>query len=155
MSLKRVLFVCTGNTCRSPLAEALLRHKLKDHSQVESRSAGVHAFPGSSASEGTQTILSERGIEMNHSAQPVTEELLDWADVVLTMTQGHKQLLLAHAPHQQEKIFTLKEYALGSVEELDVSDPFGGSLDVYRQTAVEIEECVDKLIENHILKDGR
>lgn len=103
-----VLFVCTGNTCRSPMAEVLLKRKSNHHVQ----SAGIFAMNGSEASEGTQVALSSIGITHQHQSQPVTESLLVWADLVLTMTMSHKEALMSKYPQVYDKAYTLKEYVL-------------------------------------------
>ncbi|WP_368503081.1 low molecular weight protein arginine phosphatase [Alkalihalophilus sp. As8PL] len=143
MSIKNILFVCTGNTCRSPLAEALLRHRMG--TEIEVKSAGVHAFPGSPASEGTRLVLEDKGIQHSHQSQPVTNDLLEWADVILTMTSGHKELVSSQFSEYQDKVHTLKEYVGIPSQRADISDPFGGLYEEYVRTADDIEECLDAL----------
>ncbi|ARK32756.1 low molecular weight protein arginine phosphatase [Halalkalibacter krulwichiae] len=143
--MTNILFVCTGNTCRSPMAEALLRSRAGE--EIEVKSAGVQAFPNSPASEGTLAVLAEKGIDTaeEHRAQHVTEELLEWADLILTMTHSHKQMLQTFYPHVSDYLFTLKEFVDPDVGHFDIADPIGGPIEAYRQTAVEIEESLTRL----------
>ncbi len=109
--MKRILFVCTGNTCRSPLAEGLFRDMAsKEGLDVEVRSAGVSALDGWPVSENTLKILEEKGISEKMSSNAISEQWVDWADVILTMTVSHKRNVIGRFPQAVEKTFTLKEY---------------------------------------------
>lgn len=153
--MRRVLFVCTGNTCRSPMAEGILRHLAqKVGLDVEVQSAGTHAFEGSKASTHAEAVLSERGIPHEHHSKLVNKELLKWADIVLTMTHGHKAILLQYFPDYVEKIYTLKELAFGGEGwTQDIGDPFGGELDEYRETGKELEDAIRQLINRWIQEE--
>ncbi len=138
-----IYFVCTGNTCRSPMAEALLQAKIQEELQV--RSAGIYAMTGGDISQNAKQVIRDAGIEYSHYSRQVSETDIRWANLVLTMTSAHKQLLMQAFPFAADKIFTLKEYVrpYGS---LDVSDPFGGDVYTYRQTFQELSLLTNDLL---------
>lgn len=139
-NIMNVYFVCTGNTCRSPMAEAILKHKKLPNVNV--KSAGVYALEGGEMSENARTVLGEQGIEHQHVSAQVNEDDLEWADLVLTMTRAHKELILRSYPQYADNIFTLKEYVTPYTS-MDVSDPFGGDVQMYRQTFEELLKLVE------------
>lgn len=109
---ERILFVCTGNTCRSPMAEGLLRHLAgKRGLALIVRSAGVSAWDGSPISKHTADILQSKGISGQKTSAAVTDEAVAWADLILTMTVGHKETLIRRYPEALDKIYALKEFA--------------------------------------------
>ena len=127
------------------MAEALLRHHSEGKWEV--KSAGVYASVGSDASSHTKSALSEKGISISHKSQQLTEKLLNWSDVILTMTSSHRQLILQYHPEIQGKVYTLYEFAEGINK--DISDPYGGSLEVYEQTLTEMEKLIETLLKKH------
>lgn len=187
--MDRILFVCTGNTCRSPMAEAILRERARARGmQVEVRSAGVSTVDGLPISAHAVETLRSRQVPHSGSSNAVTPESVAWADLILAMTTGHKRNLIERFPQALDKTYTFKEFVenrsevLSDIEELerlysewqlsqalgtplagedrkrlleleqripsfDIADPFGGSLERYRQVADEIGEAVDRLLD--------
>ncbi|MBS4030330.1 MAG: low molecular weight protein arginine phosphatase [Clostridiales bacterium] len=144
---KQLLFVCTGNTCRSPLAKVFTQTRLAQ-SGIEDwgvDSAGLAVMAPSPASSHAVTVAWEYGSDLSlHRSRQLTADMLDCADLVLVMTTHQKSLLMQKLPRMLEKIYTLGEFA---GRPGDISDPFGGSLERYRQTAGELLELTRLVVE--------
>ncbi len=145
---KRILFVCTGNICRSPLAAALLQRALAQRGidGLEVASAGTGAWDGAPVSEGAYLVGLERGLDLSaHRARLLTRELVDQADLILTMARHHRARV--DELGGEARVFVLGEYAGREGDAAEVSDPFGGDLEVYRDTCVELEALIDAAVE--------
>lgn len=144
--MKRVLIVCTGNVCRSPMAMGLLRQRLQEDGlgdAVEVLSAGVYALDDNPASEPGVEVLAERGIDIrDHRARTVTERDIADADLVLVMEEGHRRTLFYNYPALLGKIFLLSEM---SGDYRDIKDP-------YRQPKEEYAACAQEM--DKLLADG-
>jgi len=143
MKIKSIAFVCTANTCRSPMAEYLLKHMLnKEGIQgIEVFSRGVSAWDGSPISTGSREVLKKVGIDGSaHQSGRLTKEDVKRADLILVMQDGHRAAVLGDYPEAAKKTFLLKEY--GGDGGGDIGDPIGASLDYYEETRKEIENAL-------------
>jgi protein-tyrosine phosphatase len=141
-----ILMVCTGNTCRSPMAAAFFQdiiNKFGYGGKMVAVSAGVSAFR-EPASKNTMLVMAKRGLDLKgHLSKQLTENQISDADLILAMTKLHKQKILAISPHAADKVFTLKEFAAGN-DTADISDPFGADEERYEACAVQINALLDK-----------
>ncbi len=133
-----IVMVCTGNTCRSPMAETLMRELLREkigrEDAVRVLSAGVAASTGGSASPQSIEVMGERKLDLTgHASQPLDEAIMNVADLVLTMTRSHRAAILAAWPDMHNRVFTLRH------DGGDISDPIGMPVDSYRQCADQME----------------
>ena len=149
-----LLFVCTGNTCRSPLAEVIARHLIADRGipDVTVGSAGTSAWADSPASDGAMLVALEHGLNLgDHRSRPLAQELVSRAQLILTMGPHH--LDRAEALGGTGRSWLLTDYAGGTPR--PVSDPFGGDLEVYRATFVELERAIDAVLDRIVADRSR
>jgi protein-tyrosine-phosphatase len=144
----KILFVCSGNTCRSPLAAAILTEKLAAQpalSGVTVASAGTNAWEGSPASEGSYLIALERGLDLSaHRARLLTGDLVRDADLILGMSDSHVRR--ATDLGGGGKSHNLVTYVGGLPGQRDVPDPVGGDVAGYRQTGDFLDTLLTRLI---------
>lgn len=148
MSIKRILFVCTGNTCRSPMAEAMFKHMLEKEGKrdLDIRSAGVQAAPHEPISPRAREALAEIGVSApEHGAHRVGRKDLQEADLVLVMERRHRSLLTQDYPDEAAKISVLKEY-VSAPGNPDIADPVGGSQKDYQKCRIELQDSLLALL---------
>ena len=142
---KIVLFICTANICRSPMAEALFNEYVRTNGNAEewwAHSAGTWASENQAASALAVQVLAERGIALQgHRSHQVTRQDLEQADIVIAMTRNHRDALVSEFPEIKSKIHLMSEL---EKREYDIADPYGGVLDEYQIRARELGGLIER-----------
>ena len=143
-----ILIVCTGNTCRSPMAEILLRTAIENEPSLSNyniQSAGIFAAQGQAASENAQKIIEKKSYDLSkHRSKQISQDLVDQSDLILAMTQSHLRALSSAFPESLNKMHLFRAFTKES--ELDVMDPFGGNLIEYEHCAHSIKTAIPSII---------
>jgi protein-tyrosine-phosphatase len=144
--MKKIVFVCSGNTCRSPLAEAIARQVLPGRLdfELEIGSAGTSALEGSPASRGSLEMADRHGLDLaGHQSRLVTRELLHDADLIVTMGVRHREAVGELDPDSLESTFLLTNFS--DRHNGDIPDPIGSDLAIYEHTYLLIRDCIESM----------
>lgn len=146
----KIMFICTGNICRSAMAHWLFKKKLEQNNitNIEIYSSGIYAMDGDTSTHEAIEVMKEYGVDLKkHKATNIRRSNIKDMDIILCMTISHKRDLIYMYPELKEKIYTLKEYVKDDKNGIEIKDPWGYDIVTYRFCASEIDTCLDKLIE--------
>lgn len=165
---KTILFVCTGNTCRSAMTEGIFKKMLKERTKDDSKfnilSAGISTLPGMSPTPEAIKVMAEQDIDISrHIATQVQEDLVKKAYLILVMSNTHKDYIKAKYTFAQDKIYLLKEFAkIGEFKNMqkidenhEVVDPLGRPIEFYRIIARELKENLEKILEKILEENNK
>lgn len=148
--MKKVLFICTGNICRSALAEGIFNHQIKQKKAADAFvaiSAGMYVTDNEKASHHAIEVLKPMQIDITgHRSKGVNEVFMEEAFIVITMTRAHKNALRLQYPQHGHKVFTFHEYTEGDASK-DVEDPYGMPASFYMACSNDLSQGIEKLIE--------
>lgn len=166
--IKTILFICTGNTCRSAMAEGIFKKILKEKTEDDSKfniiSAGISTLPGMSPTFEAIKVIAEQGIDISqHIATQVQEDLVYKADLILVMSDIHKDYITTKYIFAQDKTYLLKELAqIGEFKNIqktkgnnEVVDPIGRPIGFYRIIAKELKENLEKILDKILEENNK
>lgn len=147
----KILFVCSGNTCRSPLAEALLNKAVENDPQLKGNvivsSCGTATHYEDTVQPNAVEAGAKLGVDLaGYKSRQFAPELADMFDVIIGMSKSHRDIIVARFPQLKEKTFALYEYTTGEKDCKNVQDPFGCGIDVYDKVAEEINQQVQLML---------
>lgn len=154
-----IMFVCTGNICRSAMAEYLLNDKIVKRGYIEKIrvcSAGVSAYTGDiPTDEAISVMKDEYNLDLaTHRATNIEDSNVTHMDLIFAMTVRHKFFLISMYPQLKDKIFTLREYVGATENDMNIDDPYGYGKNVYSDCAKQINDCIDEVLVK-LEKEGR
>jgi protein-tyrosine phosphatase len=143
--VQNLFFVCTGNICRSPLAEAYIKSKIKDEDQIRVFSAGLETTPGKPVNPVAEVIGRQYGLSLGeHRTTPINREMVLQADLIVVMEYSQRQRLLARYPEAQGKVLLLSSFRSGILTQ--IPDPYGGTIEQFDQCYQLIRQSCDNLL---------
>lgn len=148
--ISNILFVCTGNICRSPFSQGLFTALMrqKGYRDFHAESAGLLALPGNSATYLAQKVAAEYGVDLSgHKAKRLSKELVERAEMILVMEKSHKDELLADFPEATDKTFLMRRFARYGSRSRGIADPYGLQYEAYRFCFLDIEDAVSGLVD--------
>lgn len=149
--MKKIMFVCTGNICRSAMAHCYMQKKVYDlgkENEYLISSCGTNAINGEHSTVSALEVMKKYNCDLsNHRATNIIDSDISSYDLIITMTIVHKKNVISLYPNLNGKVFTLKEYVKTNDKYLDIDDPWGFNVDIYESVSKEIVQDVDKILE--------
>jgi len=145
--IKNILFVCTGNSCRSAMAEGLMKKLCVQKENIHVDSAGVAAFEGSPASKEATEVMRQMEVDISgHRSKRLTDYMVENADLILVMENAHKQHIVRRFPRHKDRVFLLKEFIGEKSGDWTIHDPIGMSIDFYERVGQDLKNLLERLV---------